>query len=79
VNAAADTVAVSEFKTRCLQILEGLRRSSRELVVTKHGIPIARIVPIQAEPQPLRGLLKGEIEIVGDIVHADFASEWEAG
>ncbi len=74
----ADTLAVSEFKTRCLEILEDLRQSGHELVVTKHGTPIARVVPIRSELKPLRGMLKGQIEIVGDIVHADFSDEWEA-
>lgn len=72
-----DVLAVSEFKARCLEVLETLRHSGRELVVTKHGKPIARVVPIR-KPSPLRGLFKGQIEIKGDIVHVDFSGDWEA-
>ena len=72
-----DVLAVSEFKARCLEVLETLRQSGRELIVTKHGKPIARVVPIR-KPSPLRGLFKGQIEIKGDIVHADFGGDWEA-
>ncbi len=76
--ADGDSMAVSEFKARCLEILEQLRTSGHDLVLTKHGLPIARVVPFSAEPRALRGLLKGEIEIVGDIVQTDLSEEWEA-
>ena len=70
-------IPVSEFKARCLEILETLRRGGRELIVTKHGEPMARVVPID-DRAPLRGLLKGQLEIVGDIVQVDFSDDWEA-
>jgi prevent-host-death family protein len=70
-------VPVSEFKARCLEILTTLRRRGRDLIVTKHGEPIARVVPI-GDRKPLRGMLKGQLEISGDIVNADFGDEWEA-
>ena len=72
-----DVLAVSEFKARCLEVLETLRRGGRDLVVTKHGQPIVRVVPIR-KPRPLRGLFKGQIEITGEIVHADLGEDWEA-
>ncbi len=72
-----DVLAVSEFKSRCLEVLETLRHGGRDLIVTKHGEPIARVMPIR-KPRPLRGLLKGQVEIRGDIVQADFADDWEA-
>jgi prevent-host-death family protein len=73
-----DVIAVSEFKARCLEILDGLRSSGHELVLTKHGTPIARVVPMTSQQRPLRGLLKGQLEIVGDIVQVDFSQDWEA-
>jgi len=72
-----DVLAVSAFKARCLEVLESLRHGGRDLVLTKHGEPIARVVPIR-KPRPLRGLFKGQIEIRGDIVHTDLGGEWEA-
>ena len=77
-DSARETVfPVSEFKARCLEILETLRRGGRDLVVTKHGEPIARVVPIR-DREPLRGMLEGQLEIVGDIVRIDFSDDWEA-
>jgi prevent-host-death family protein len=71
-------VAVSAFKARCLEILETLRTTGHELTITRHGSPIARVVPITSRPRPLRGLLKGELEILGgDIVETDSSQDWE--
>jgi prevent-host-death family protein len=72
-----DVMAVSDFKARCLEILESLRTSGHELTVTKHGTPIARVVPVTSRPRPLRGLLEGEVEILGDIVNTDSAEDWD--
>jgi len=77
-HGSDETVPVSEFKARCLEILERLRQRGQELVVTKRGEPIARVVPIRPEARPLRGMLSGHIEFLGDIVHADFGKDWEA-
>ncbi len=72
-----ETIAVSEFKARCLDLLETLRRGGRDLVVTKHGEPMVRIVAIQPRPS-LRGMLAGQLEADEDIVQADFRDDWEA-
>jgi prevent-host-death family protein len=71
-------IAVSEFKSRCLELLERSRRRGEEFVITKRGEPIARVVPIQTRAAPLRGSMKGRLEIVGDIVNVDWSDEWEA-
>lgn len=39
----------SEFKARCLAVLDDVARTREEIVVTKHGVPVARLVPV-AEP-----------------------------
>jgi len=36
----------SRFKATCLAVLDDVERSRRPLVVTKHGRPVARVVPI---------------------------------
>jgi prevent-host-death family protein len=72
-----DVIAVSDFKARCLEILETLRATGHEVTLTRHGDPIARVVPITSRPRPLRGLLKSELEILGDIVETDSSDDWE--
>ena len=38
-------VASAEFKTRCLELLDHVRDSGATYVVTKHGRPVAQVVP----------------------------------
>lgn len=46
---AEQRIQASEFKARCLALLDDVARHRAEIVVTKHGKPVARLVPI-AEP-----------------------------
>jgi prevent-host-death family protein len=74
---AQTVLAISDFKARCLEILQGLRDAGGDLIVTKHGEPIARVSPIRGS-RPLRGLFKGQLQIKGEIVHSDFGGDWDA-
>jgi prevent-host-death family protein len=67
----ARMVAVSELKAQCLRLVDEVARRRREIVVTKRGKPIARVVPLDDVPPDaaltrLRGTVMG-----GDRV-ADF-------
>lgn len=48
------SVAVSKFKAECLSLLQEVAATGEELVVTKRGAPIARVLPFE-EPPTLRG------------------------
>jgi prevent-host-death family protein len=75
---AARGMPVTEFKAHCLQHLEEVRRQGCALTLTRRGVPIAKVVPIQqAEPRSLRGMLAGRITFHGDIVHTDLG-DWES-
>jgi len=39
-------VPASVFKARCLALLDEVATTHRSLVITKHGVPVARVVPI---------------------------------
>lgn len=63
-------INASTFKAECLQLLERVRRYGTEIVVTKRGEPIARVVPftpVTGESGVL-GALRGTGRSVGDIV-----------
>jgi len=70
-------MAVSEFKARCLEVLDTLQRRGRDLVLTRRGEPIARVSPLRSQGRPLRGLYQGRIGISGDIVEIDLTDDWE--
>ena len=71
-------IPATEFKSHCLRILDDVS-AGKSVTVTKRGKPIARVVPIErpASGKTL-GRWKGSVEIVGDIVHNDWAGEFEA-
>ncbi|MGH2829563.1 MAG: type II toxin-antitoxin system Phd/YefM family antitoxin [Actinomycetota bacterium] len=76
-----DTMAIGEFKAKCLAELERVRRTGRPLLVTKRGKPVAQILPPPKAGPPASpfGVGRGTFEIVGDIVSpAVPAEEWEA-
>ena len=64
---APKSVAASEFKAKCLALLAEVSETCQELVVTKRGKPVARVVPIEAPPS-----LLGSVEFLisdDELVH----------
>lgn len=72
------TLPISEFKARCLRLLEELAERGETIVVTKHGKPIAKVTPFRSASLPLKGRWAGQAKTTGDIVYFDTSSEWEA-
>ncbi len=71
-------IKASEFKAKCLALLDEVERSGDSLVITKKGKPVAELVPHKpAKKHDLFGLYKGRLEIVGDII-SPIDVEWEA-
>jgi prevent-host-death family protein len=70
------TVSATEFKSRCLALLEEVRRTRRRLLVTRHGEPVAEIVPHMARERGVNPL-KDSIELQGDLV-SPIGVSWES-
>lgn len=47
-------ITATQFKSRCLRLLDEVAETGEPLVVTKHGRPVARVEPVDA-PADLRG------------------------
>jgi prevent-host-death family protein len=74
-------VAISEFKAKCLALLEQVRQTRKPIRVTRFGKPVAEIVPptIVQDRASWIGSMKDSIEILGDIISpANDEDEWEA-
>jgi len=65
--AGSRTVSASEFKAKCLDILNRVRtREFDRVVVTKRGVPVAVLLPPPAEAadvERLHGLLRGSVVV----------------
>jgi prevent-host-death family protein len=74
-------VAISEFKAKCLGILEQVRKTRTRILVTRFGEPVAEVGPPTPGPRPANwlGCMEGTIRISGDIVGPTGSEEdWEA-
>ena len=58
----------SEFKAKCLALMDEVERTGQALVITKRGKPVAELVPYRASRPKGRGLLKDRLFITGDII-----------
>ena len=72
------TLAISEFKAKCLRLLDEVAERGDTLIITKRGRPIAKVVPISRPYKSLRDSWKGLVKFKGDIVHFNVADEWES-
>jgi prevent-host-death family protein len=75
-----DEMAISEFKAKCLAVLERVRKTKRPICITRHGKPVAEVIPPSSiqERSTWIGSMKDSVEIIGDIVSpANEESEWE--
>lgn len=73
-------IAISEFKAKCISVLDRANTEGKEVLITRRGRPLARVLPAA---EPLRktrrlGALAGEARQKGDIVKTGFAADWEA-
>jgi prevent-host-death family protein len=70
----ARTIGAARFKEQCLALLDALEPDG--IVITKHGKPVARLVPYESESAELLGALAGRLEIKGDVLSTGVA--WHA-
>ena len=69
------TIKASEFKAKCLKLMDEVADSGGEIVITKNGRPVSRLVPYREKPESLFGRNREHIEILGDIV-SPMPAEW---
>ena len=69
-------IAAGAFKAQCLGLLDEVQQQRIEIVITKRGRPVARLVPIGDEAPAIFGRLKGTGRIIGDIFST--GESWEA-
>ena len=65
---APRTMKASEFKAKCLKLMDEVASSGDEIIITKNGRPVSRLVPYREKPKSLFGIDRGRIEILGDII-----------
>jgi prevent-host-death family protein len=65
-------VKAGVFKNTCLQLLDRVQERKIEVVVTKHGKAVARLVPLDERAPSAFGFMRGTLVSHDDIVSPDF-------
>ncbi len=72
-----NSIKASEFKAKCLGLMDEVARTGESLVITKNGKPVATLAPYGRKRASLAGLHRGSVRILGDIV-SPLDEPWEA-
>jgi prevent-host-death family protein len=75
---AVKEMAAGKFKAQCLAIMDQVLHSGEPVLITKHGKPVAKLVPAEKQADDIFGYMTGKVKIVGDIVGSGTPLEaWE--
>jgi prevent-host-death family protein len=72
-----EIIKASEFKAKCLRLMDEVRETGKEYIISKNGVPVSKLVPIKTKRTTLFGMHKDQITIKGDIV-SPLDVEWDA-
>jgi prevent-host-death family protein len=61
-------MGASAFRAKCLSVIDEVHAKRVTIVITKHGKPVAKLVPVETKKDDLFGFLRGKGTIVGDVV-----------
>ena len=67
----------SEFKAKCLKLMDEVAAGAGEIVITKNGQPVSRLAPVRKRRSAPFGRSRGRFRIVGDII-SPLEVEWDA-
>ena len=70
-------IQAGKFKAQCLKIMEEVKATSGEVIVTKHCIPIVKLCPLQQSDITLFGKMAGTIHIKENII-LSIEEDWDA-
>jgi prevent-host-death family protein len=61
-------IKATEFKAKCLHLMDWVQASGEEIIITKNGKPVSKLVPCTAPAASLFGLHKGQIQMQDDLI-----------
>jgi prevent-host-death family protein len=72
-------IAISEFRAKCLSLIDQVQKTKKPICITRFGRPIAQVSPPPPKTDDdVIGSMKGTFQILGDIISpANDEDEWE--
>ena len=71
------TIKASEFKAKCLKLMDEVANSGVEIVITKNDRPVSRLVPYRDEEPSMFGRDRDKIRILDDLIEP-IDVQWDA-
>lgn len=68
-------MAAGSFKANCLAVMDEVQAKHETVVITKHGKPVAKLVPINKDADEIFNFLVGKGSITGDVVSPAISPE----
>lgn len=62
------TISASKFKTQCLKLMNYVQNKNEIIIITKRGVPVAKLVPFDEKPISLFGFMADFLTVKGDII-----------
>ena len=60
-------MAAGQFKAHCLRVMDEVRARRQPVMITKKGVPVAKLVPADEPSSDVFGCMAGTAEILGNI------------
>ena len=70
-------IKASEFKAKCLKLMDEVAENGEEIVITKNGKPVAKLTAFRKPLESWFGRDRDILKINGDII-SPIDVEWEA-
>jgi prevent-host-death family protein len=71
------SIQAGKFKAQCLALLDEVAQTNEPLIITKHGKPVAKLLPFDNKKDGNKTPLKGLATFIGDII-SPLDDDWEA-
>ena len=62
------TIPAGDSKAKCLALMEEVKAKHESVVITKHGVPAAKLVAVSTEEDDIFGFFESKGSICGDVV-----------
>ena len=69
------TIPAGAFKTNCLAIMDEVKAKRETVVITKHGEPVAKLVPVNTDTHEIFGFFSRKGSVTGDVVSPALSPE----
>ncbi len=73
------TVAASHFKTHCLSLLDEVAEAGQEILISKRGKPVARLLPFVPQGTAPQDRLLGTMLAMDDLIAPPYAARGVGG